>query len=104
MEAIVCNDNMTILTVQLESENASLKQSINHLEATNVSLEQRCHELSQKLEISVLAVKELDGLQDFSVDLERQVEIMKEQARLKGNEITALKMVSKHRSSSCFNE
>lgn len=46
---------------QYERECGSLRQSKLELEGKRSELEQRCHELSQKLTVSELAVQELEG-------------------------------------------
>jgi len=63
------------------------------LENTNSSLEQRCHELSQQLKIASLAVKELEGSQEVTVALERELEEIRQQAGEKESRVVELERV-----------
>jgi len=71
----------------------SLRQSCEALENTNSSLEQRCHELSQQLKIASLAVKELEGSQEVTVALERELEEIRQQAGEKESRVVELERV-----------
>ena len=66
---------------------------MDHLENINSSLEQERHELSQKLKISTLAVKELEGSQEMSAELEKHIQDLRGQLKLKEEQVTALEMV-----------
>ncbi len=79
---------------QLETECASLRQSRDQLESANGSLEQRCHELSQQLKISSLALKELQESSELSTELEAQLEQLREQVGEKERKMAALEVVS----------
>lgn len=77
----------------MESECVLLRQTVEQLESAKSSLEQKCHELSRQLQLSTLAVKELEGSQEISTDLEKQVKRLQEEAMSNENEIATLKMV-----------
>lgn len=72
-------------------EKDKLKASI---EDNNSALEQRCHELSQRLEVSQLAVKELESNAEQCSLLERQVELLTTQVDARDSRITQLETVS----------
>ena len=67
---------------------------MDHLESTNATLEQHNHELRQKLQISSMAVKELEGSHELAGELEKELNALKDDARLKGEHVSILKMVS----------
>lgn len=66
-------DFITCFLFQYERECRSLKQSRLELEGKSSELEQRCHELSQKLRVSELAVQELEGASGQYSLLEEQL-------------------------------
>ena len=66
-------DFIACFLFQYERECRSLKQSRLELEGKSSELEQRCHELSQKLRISELAVQELEGASGQCSLLEEQL-------------------------------
>lgn len=79
-----------LFSCQLESECIALRKARDSLGAANGPLEQKCHELSQQLRISTLAVRELEDTQRQHQDLapshgggeeelERQVEALRGQ-------------------------
>ncbi len=79
---------------QLESECSALRQSRDSLEGSKAALEQRCHELNQQLKISTLAVRELEGSQDRSGELERQAQALRGQWEEAEKRVTVLEKVS----------
>lgn len=101
-----------MFSCQLESECIALRKARDSLETANGPLEQKCHELSQQLQISTLAVRELEDAQrhqDLAAsssarageELERQVEALRgqtqelrEQLELKGDKMAILEEVS----------
>ena len=58
---------------QYERERRSLRQSKLELEGKSSELEQRCHELGQKLRVSELAVQELEGASGQCSQLEEKL-------------------------------
>lgn len=70
-----------------------MRESCGSLGNTNSSLEQRCHELSQQLKISTLAVKELEGSQEVSADLDRRVKELRAQLSDREGKMADLELV-----------
>ena len=58
---------------QFETECHSLRQSKQELEGKSSELEQKCHELTQRLTVSELAVQELEGASGQCSKLEEQL-------------------------------
>lgn len=78
----------------MEAETHSQRKSVEELERTNATLEQSNHELRQKLQISSMAVKELEGSQVFAGELEKEVDALKDKVRLKEEHVAVFKKVS----------
>lgn len=76
--------------IQVEKEHASLKESS---EQSKSELEQRCHELNRKLEVSQLAVKELESNAEQCSLLERQVELLTTQLTSSDSKVSQLEKV-----------
>ena len=68
-----CLVTQYISLFQYERECRSLRQSREKLEGKSSELEQRCHELSQKLRVSELAVQELEGASGQCSQLEKKL-------------------------------
>ena len=72
---------------QYESETISLRQSLDHAQSANSDLEQRCHVLGQQLEVSRLAVQELQSGSDHVTLLEGELEKAREEALKNENKV-----------------
>ena len=71
-----------------------LRETVEQLEEDKSKLEQTSHQLRQELEISTMAVKELQSTQDSTGELEKEVECLKDELRLKEERHMVLKRVS----------
>ena len=65
--------------VKLDRECCSLRRSKEDLEQRSGELEQRCHELSSKLKVSELNLRELEGASGQCSQLESQLKQATEQ-------------------------
>jgi len=80
--------------LQLELKVHDLQETIDHLEEANSKLEQTSHKFRQELEISSMAVRELQCSQDTMAELEKEVGQLKDELRLKGERSMVQKRVS----------
>lgn len=70
-----------------------LQETVDLLEEDKSKLEQTSHRLRQELEISNMAVKELQSSQDSAGELENEVDRLKDELRLKDERLVVLKKV-----------
>ena len=81
------------LHLQLELKVRDLQETVEHLEEVNAKLEQTSHKLGQELQISSMAVRELQDSQDTMAELEKDVGQLKDELRLKEEKFMVQKKV-----------